>query len=159
MLSQKQRICNMTSTQATSSTHAQGKLLTQFDLMLAVNEAYLHGTAPDWSRERTVEERLAFWGRLALGGARLREALCSVPFYAKGIAAVRAEAISAGQDPELAEAKSWMGQFANQINATRPQTPTSQATAALWMAWLRSEAGLPPVTPSAESSTAAPQPQ
>jgi hypothetical protein len=145
----------MTSTPAISSTTGQGRPLTQFDLMLAVNEAYLTGTAPDWSRERTVEEVLAFWGRLAVGGARLREALCSVPFYAKATAAVRAEAIRLGQDPELAEAKFWMEGFADEINLIRPPTQTSEATAACWMDWLRSEAGLPASPPGGASSTAA----
>lgn len=107
--------------------------------MVAVNEAYASGTEPDWARVRTAQEMHAFWKRLVMGGARLREAQCSVPFWNDGALSKRAKAQAAGQCADLAEAHYWMRLFGNQINLIRPRTETSDAVAIYWLGLLDKE--------------------
>lgn len=60
---------------------------------------------------------------LALGGERLREALCSVPFYAEG----ERKAMERGGLREVA--RYWKGLFGNEINLHRPPKETASSTA------------------------------
>lgn len=61
---------------------------------------------------------------LAQGGERLREALCSVPFYAEG----ERKAMERGGLPEVA--RYWKGLFANERNLHRPPKTNGSSTAA-----------------------------
>jgi len=144
----------MTSTPDSLAISPPGKVLTPLDLMVAVNEAYASGTEPDWGRERTAQEMHAFWKRLVMGGARLREAQCSVPFWNDGALSKRAKAQAAGQCADLAEAHYWMRLSANQINLELPRTETSDAVATYWLGLLDKELASRTEPPGEGSSTA-----
>lgn len=76
---------------------------------------------------------------LLQGGARLREALCSTPFWRDGAVRAREMAREAGKNEDLEEALSWIGLFYNQINLDRGQTETSKALADYWRILLTNE--------------------
>jgi multidrug resistance efflux pump len=92
-----------------------------------------------WLDPLTPDELRARYQRLAPAGARLREELSCMPFWANGIKAARAQAKTQGKSEEAAEAKEWMGLAANEINAHRPETASSNAVAAYWLELLNSE--------------------
>jgi len=94
---------------------------------------------PRWLEPLSLEEERVLNARLAPGGARLREGLCSVPFWNDGALSKRAKAQAAGQCPDLAEAHYWMGVSGNQINLELPRTETSDAVAAYWLGLLDNE--------------------
>lgn len=129
----------MTSTPASSQTSAR-----------ASGEPW-----PNWLDPLSLEEEKALNARLAPGGARLREAQCSIPFWNNGALNSRAEAEAAGECPDLAEAHYWMMLFGNQINLIRPRTATADAVAAYWLTLLDKELMSKAKTPMAVSSTAA----
>lgn len=129
----------MTSTPASSQTSAR-----------ASGEPW-----PNWLDPLSLEEEKALNTRLAPGGARLREALSSLPYWNNGALRRRAKAEAAGECPDLAEAHYWMMLFGNQINLIRPRTATADAVAAYWLTLLDKELMSKAKTPMAVSSTAA----
>ena len=129
----------MTSTPATSSTPAP-----------ATASPKKH-----WLDPLTPAELKARYQRLAPAGARLREELSCVPFWADGIKAARAQARALGESEEVAEAKEWMGLAGNQINLHRPETASSNAVAARWLDLLNNEIDSEVIAPCNGSSTAA----
>jgi len=91
---------------------------------------------------------------MAPAGARLREELSCAPFWANGIKAARAQAKAQGKSEEAAEAKEWMGLAANEINAHRPETASSNGVAARWLDLLNSEIDSEVIAPCNAFSTA-----
>lgn len=87
------------------------------------------------STETREEKRARFEARrehLLQGGARLREALCSTPFWRDGADHSRAKAREAGENEDRQEALYWIGLFHNQINLDRGQTDLSKALTEYW---------------------------
>ena len=76
---------------------------------------------------------------LLQGGARLREALCSTPFWRDGADHSRAKAREAGENEDRQEALYWIKLFYNQINLDRGQTDLSKALAEYWRILLINE--------------------
>ena len=109
-----------------------------------------------WLDPLTPDELRALYQRMAPAGARLREELSCTPFWADGQTHARNKALASGLNPDLTEAKYWMGLAGNEVNAHRPETASSNAVAAHWLELLNSEIDSPATTASNGSSTADP---
>jgi hypothetical protein len=95
-------------------------------------------------------------GAIPANGAGWRTVARGAVLQADGQTHARNKALASGQNPDLTEAKYWMGLAGNEVNAHRPETASSNAVAAHWLELLNSEIDSPATTASNGSSTADP---